>query len=218
MADGVLDFERSGPREGAGRDGSPVAVLLHGRGSHKGDLQILHGRLGKDVALVTPQAPHPGTQWGYGPGWAWYRYVEEDRVQKDTLDASLEALHAFLDELPEVVGYEPGAIFLGGFSQGGTTSVSYAIRHPGALTGVLVFSGFLPADGIVAATDVGETPVFWGHGTRDPNIPHRLAVRGRERLGDAGATVEARDYEIGHWIAPDEVEDAAAWIRQVRGG
>lgn len=212
MAEPALDFERSGPAEGGG-DGSPVAVLLHGRGSHMGDLQVLHGRLGDDVTLVTPQAPHPGAAWGYGRGWAWYRYVDEDRLEGETLDASLDALDDFLRRLPELVGFEPGPLFLGGFSQGGTTSVSYGIRHPGELAGILVFSGFLPAEEIVAASDLGGTPVFWGHGTRDGNIPHGLATRGRDRLADAGATVEARDYPIGHWIAPDEVDDAAAWMR-----
>jgi len=218
MADAALDFELSGPPEGGARDGSPVAVLLHGRGSHMGDLQVLHGRLGDDVTLVTPQAPHAGSAWGYGPGWAWYRYVEEDRLERKTLDRSIEALHDFRGRLPEVVGFEPGPVFLGGFSQGGTTSLTYGIRHPGELAGVLVFSGFLPAEGIVTATDLGGTPVFWGHGTRDPSISHRLAVRGRERLRDAGAAVEARDYAIGHWIAPEEVEDAEAWIGDVRAG
>ena len=62
-------------------DGGTVVVLLHGRGSHKGDLQALRPVLPDDWALVTPQAPYPGAEWGYGPGWAWYRYLGQDHAE-----------------------------------------------------------------------------------------------------------------------------------------
>lgn len=196
-------------------DGDTTVVLLHGRGSHKGDLQALRPVLPADWALVTPQAPYPGAEWGYGPGWAWYRYVAEDRLVEETLEASLEKLDGFLDGLPGVLGFEPGDVVLGGFSQGGTSSLAYALTRPGSVKAALNFSGFL-----ATAVDVPEgddaaaaTPVFWGHGRSDPNIPHALAVRGRNRLKEAGVPLVAMDYPIGHWMLPDEVHDAVAMIR-----
>lgn len=209
-AAGELDFEHHVPA-GAG-DGAPVAVLLHGRGSHMGDLQSVRDGLPEGTVVVTPQAPHPGRSWGYGPGWAWYRYVAGDRLVAGTLETSLDRLHALLDRLDEILPLRPGPLFLGGFSQGGTTGLAYALRDPARLAGVLSFSGFLPADGIVDLDRAGELDVFWGHGVRDPNIPHALAERGRARLEAAGADVEARDYEIGHWIDPGELADAARWM------
>src|SRR5690606_14569294 len=62
---------------------------------------------------------------------------------------------------------------------------------------------------------VAKTRIFWGHGTRDPNIPWSMAERGRAALRAAGADLEARDYPIGHWIDPVELEHARAWIEQV---
>jgi len=32
------------------------------------------------------------------------------------------------------------------------------------------------------------------------------------RLEEAGAVLVARDYEIGHWIAPEEIEDAMRFV------
>ncbi|MDX1495860.1 MAG: hypothetical protein R3253_17445, partial [Longimicrobiales bacterium] len=96
-----LEYDLARP-DGAS-DGATVAVLLHGRGSHKGDLQALGPVLPSDWALVTPQAPYPGAEWGYGPGWAWYRYVQEDQVVAETLESSLLKIDAFLDALPDVV-------------------------------------------------------------------------------------------------------------------
>ena len=201
-------------------DGDTVVVLLHGRGSHKGDLQALRPGLPDDWSLVTPQAPYPGAEWGYGPGWAWYRYVAEDRVVEETLQASLEKLEAFLEGLPDVVGFEPGDVVLGGFSQGGTSSLAFSLTRPGRVKAALNFSGFLAAsvelpEGEAAAS---ATPVFWGHGRQDPAIPHQLAVRGRDRLKAAGVPMVAMDYPIGHWILPEEVHDAVAMIRGLEEG
>lgn len=200
-------------------DGAPVAVLLHGRGSHRGDLQGLRDGLPAGTILVTPEAPHPGAPWGYGPGWAWYRYAGEDRVDPETLAQSLQALDGFLDALPTLLPVAPGPVFLGGFSQGGTTSLAWALTRPGKVAGVLNFSGFLVDDPSVPVTAQGasETPIFWGHGFADPNIPFPLAERGRGRLQAVGATLEARDYRIGHWIEPGELDDARVWMERILG-
>lgn len=208
----MLGFDVSGPKNAEGA--STVLVLLHGRGSHRGDLQALRPTLPHAWTLVTPQAPHPGHPWGYGPGWAWYRYLGEDRVQDDTLRQSLDALEAFLAELPALVGFEPGRVVLGGFSQGGTTTLAYALTHPGAVAAVLNFSGFVARAPVVDAAKPSptSTPVFWGHGTRDANIPWTLASKGRERLTEAGVHLAAHDYDIGHWIVPEEVAEAVDFV------
>jgi phospholipase/carboxylesterase len=208
----MLAFDRWLPP--SARDGLPVLILLHGRGSHRGDLQALRPHLPPGWALVTPEAPHPGLPWGYGPGWAWYRYIEEDRVDTPTLEQSLGALSAFVQDLPTHLGVRPGPIALGGFSQGGTISLAWALRHGGDVP-VLNFSGFL-IDSPVVPTDaatVKDRRVFWGHGRHDPAIPFALAEKGRKRLRAGGALLDARDYEIGHWIAPEEITDAMAFLR-----
>lgn len=208
----MLEFDVSGPPRPA--DGATVLVLLHGRGSHRGDLQALRPRIPDAWVLVTPQAPHPGQPWGYGPGWAWYRWLEEDRLVGETLGETLMALDAFLAELPGLLHLTPARVVLGGFSQGGTTSLAYALTHPGAVAAALNLSGFLVDGPDVGAPQLAAatTPVFWGHGTRDPNIPWALAQKGRARLSSAGVPLVARDYGIGHWIVPEEVADALSFV------
>jgi phospholipase/carboxylesterase len=208
----ILEFDVS-PASGA-IDSTTVVVLLHGRGSDKHDLQGLRPQLPADWTLVTPRAPFPGEPWGYGKGYAWYRYIDEDRVEADTLMASLSLLDEFLAALPRVTGVTPRRIVLGGFSQGGTTSLSYAVTRPGAVAAVLNFSGFLPAAIQVDETGANppSTPIFWGHGLGDPAIPIGLAERGRNRLRRAKAQLLTRDFSIGHWIVPEEVEAAVAMV------
>jgi phospholipase/carboxylesterase len=197
------------------REGAPVLVLLHGRGSHEEDLLGLRPHLPEEWMLVTPRAPFPGAPWGYGPGWAWYRFLGRDRPEPESFEASQAELDAFLLGLPDLLPVRPGPVVLGGFSQGGTMSLAKALRDPGSAPPVLNFSGFL-ADhpGVRVGEEARGLKVFWGHGTQDPNIPFALAVEGRGRLEAAGAELEARDYPIGHWIAPEELRDAVDWVRR----
>ena len=210
----TLDFERSGPVDAAA--GATVAVLLHGRGSDMHDLQGLRSLLPESWVLVTPQAPFPGADWGYGPGSAWYRYREEDHVYEDTLQESLAKLDAFLAGLPGLVGFEPGRLVIGGFSQGGTVSLAYALSRPGSVAAALNFSGFLASSVDLDETGASppRTPLFWGHGVADPAIPIALAQKGRNRLRRAGAMLLVRDYRVGHWIVEQEVWDAIAMVEE----
>ena len=213
-----LEFELVA--HGTPASGAPVVVLLHGRGADRHDLAGLVRVLPEGSVLATPQAPHPGAPWGYGGGWAWYRYVADDRLVADTLLDSLARLHRFVESLPGRVdaqfGIEPGPVTLGGFSQGGTTSLAYALTHPGQVQGVTVFSGFLvdaPDAVIVQGSALDETPVFWGHGIDDLAIPFALGERGRTRLRAEGVDLTTHDYPMGHAISPTELTDWMNWMK-----
>jgi phospholipase/carboxylesterase len=208
-----LQFEIDLPPDAA--DGAPLIVLLHGRGSDMHDLLGLRRGLPAEAILVAPQAPFPGAQWGYGGGWAWYRYIGDDRPEPESFEASQSQLEAFLAELPERLPVQPGPLVLGGFSQGGTMSLACALRRPGEIPAVLNFSGFLARHPSVTVTEesVRGTRIFWGHGTGDPAIPWEMAERGRAALRAVSADLTAKDYPIGHWIEPAELADAGSWLR-----
>lgn len=214
----MLAFEHVIP-EGA-RDGAPLVVLLHGRGSDRFDLLGLAPHLAPDAVVVTPEAPHSGLSWGYGPGWAWYRYLGGTTPEPESFEASQRALAAFLSELPSRLPVNTGPLVLGGFSQGGTMSLAYAVRTPGAAPRVLNLSGFVadhPTVRVTAETVAG-TRFFWGHGTMDPQIPITVADEGRALLRAAGADLEARDYPMGHSIGPEEARDIRRWIADAVAG
>lgn len=196
------------------KDGAPLVVLLHGRGSDRHDLARLHPLLPSGTLLVTPEAPFPAAPWGYGPGAAWYRLVSEGVPDEQTLDESLDALAEFLHELPALLPTAPGITILGGFSQGGTTSIAYALVNPGKVAGVINLSGFVPRHPRVRAEPdgVAGTRFFWGHGTSDTAIPIALARQGRAALTAAGADLTAHDYDMGHGISPTELSDLSAWL------
>ncbi len=211
----MLHYESRVPEEV--REGAPLVVLLHGRGSDERDLLSLAPRLPAGAMVVAPRAPFPGAPWGYGPGWAWYRYIGEDRPEPESFAEAQGELAELVRALPALLPVRPGEVVVGGFSQGATMSLGLTLREPGIVSRVLCFSGFLPSHPTVRATpeSVAGTRFFWGHGTRDGNIPFAMAEQGRAALRAAGAALETRDYPIGHWIAP---EAGAAAVVGLGGG
>jgi phospholipase/carboxylesterase len=214
VAGGVLDHEVYVPAGAS--EGVPVVILLHGRGAERTDLFTLRRHMPSGWAVLAPDAPFPGAPWGYGPGYAWYQFMGRNRPEPASFQESLKALDRFMDALPELIGRAPGPVALGGFSQGGTMSVGYALSRPGRIPHVLNFSGFVADHPAVNATaeTVRGTRFFWGHGRSDPAIPFELAIEGRRLLEEVGADVESRDYAIGHWIDPTELSDAVAWLER----
>ncbi len=210
----MLEYDLDAPEEA--EDGWPLIVLLHGRGSDRRDLMGLRPGLPGRSLVVAADAPFPAAPWGYGPGFAWYRYIGDDRPDPETFLASQEKLGAFLVAIPERLPVRPGPIVLGGFSQGGTMSLGYALRRPDHPALVLNFSGFVPSvPGVDPRGDAArDLRIFWGHGLHDPAIPHTLALRGRSALEEGGARLEARDYRMGHGILPEELSDAREWMEK----
>jgi phospholipase/carboxylesterase len=195
-------------------DGAPLIILLHGRGSDEHDLMGLAPHLPQDAIIISPRAPFPGAPWGYGPGWAWYRFLSGTTPEPESFAEGQEQLATFLAHIPSLLPVKPGPLVLAGFSQGGTSALAHALRHPGAIPLVVNLSGFLATHPTVSATPetVAGSAIFWGHGTQDPAIAFAHAVAGRAALTAAGADLTARDYPAGHTITPTELGDLTAWL------
>ena len=208
----MLTYELQLPAAPA--DGAPLIVLLHGRGSNRHDLAGLRPHLPREAILVTPEAPFPAAPWGYGPGSAWYRLVSDGVPDEASMTASLEQLAEFLEALPGALPVAPGPLALGGFSQGGTMSMAFALTRSGSVPRIVNLSGFVPRHPAVTVSPatVAGTRFFWGHGTSDAAVPFDLATEGRAALEAAGADLASFDYPMGHGVSPAELRDLRAWL------
>ena len=198
-----------------GSDDGPILVLLHGRGSDERDLLPLGRQLSPTATVVAPRAPFPGAPWGYGPGWAWYRFIADTTPEPTSFEAGQEQLAQFLRDLPATLGRAGAPLIVGGFSQGGTSSLAWALRHPGSAQAVLLFSGFIASHPSVRvnAESVEGQPIWWGHGTADAAIPFTHAVAGWRALEEAGATLESHRFEgMGHTISRAALDRAAEFV------
>jgi phospholipase/carboxylesterase len=190
-------------RERAGR---PLLVLMHGYGSHEGDLFGLSPQLPLGPVVASVRAPTPE-----GGGFAWFPYGGQGDAgaRMAAADAAAVAVLEWLDTL------EYTSVGLLGFSQGGAMALQL-LRHAPERFGYAVnLSGFaltgeLPGDEALLAN---RPPVFWGRGTADTVIGDALITRTSEWL-PSHSTLTERIYEdLAHSISQPELADVSAFIR-----
>jgi phospholipase/carboxylesterase len=201
-------------------DAEGLLVLHHGRGTDERDLIGLADFLDPErrLLVVTPRAPLtlPGS-----PGHHWYLVPRVGYPDRQSFEASREALAELHDRLWEESGVGPERTVLGGFSMGAVMSYAMGLgaERP-AVAGILAFSGFVPTvEGWEPSmADRQGTRTFVSHGQRDPVIGVEFAERARELLEAGGLDVTYRTSELGHQIDPAHLRDAAAWLGEVIPG
>jgi phospholipase/carboxylesterase len=190
-------------RERAGR---PHLVLLHGYGSHEGDLFQLSPYLPLDLVIAAPRAPlpHPG-----GAGYAWFPL--NDEAEGIGVDGAADALAEWLAD----IGGRASWLGVLGFSQGGILALQALRRHPDAADAlVMLASARHPhPDANDDAFASRGLPVFSGRGTADPVIPAWRFADTADWLPERTRLTE-RIYEgLGHAVSEAEIDDVNAFLR-----
>jgi phospholipase/carboxylesterase len=195
-------------------------VLHHGRGTDERDLLGLADGLdpGRRLHVVAPRAPLVLEE---SPGYHWYLVPRVGYPDRDTFQATREALAELHDDLWEKTGVDPSGTVLGGFSMGTVMSYAMALsadRPP--VAGILAFSGFVPVveDWQPYFDDRQGTRAFIAHGRHDPIMEIGFAQRARQLLEQGGLDVEYHESDIGHQIDPAHLSAASGWLNATHGG
>ena len=193
----------------------PLVVLLHGYGSHMGDLAGLCQAIdGRKYLYALPNAPIP---LQIGPGTVGYAWA--DPPESGSVEAAVERLEAFFESVVDRYAVEPGRAVLGGFSQGGMVTYQWGLPNPDLFLGLVVLSSKVLDRGILMErlpVDRAQS-VFVAHGTTDSMISVQDARESREFLKTQGYTPEYREYEMGHEINQDVLADVVPWIHRILG-
>lgn len=189
-------------RERAGR---PLLVLLHGYGSHEGDLFSLAPALPLSPVIAALRAPMTA-----GPGNAWFP-LSFETLQEDLEPNADAAADAVLDWLDTTQATSIGLL---GFSQGGATALQLLRLAPERFAYVVMLSGFVvseehPGD---AALEHHKPPVFWGRGTLDQVIPQHAIDRTARWLSTHTTHTEHIYEDVAHGISNAELKDLSAFI------
>jgi len=191
-------------RERAGR---PLLVLLHGYGSHEGDLFAMSPGLPLEPVIASVRAPIAESG-----GWAWFSRIDSPpgNPPAERVDDAASAVISWLDTL------EYSSVSLLGFSQGAAMALQLIRHAPARFAATVSLSGFVvagehPGDAELARV---RPPVFWGRGTDDPVIPNEAVDRTARWLPEhADATI--RIYEgLGHSISTPELGDLVSFLRE----
>ncbi len=187
-------------RERAGR---PLLVLLHGYGSHEGDLFGLSPQLPLQPVIASVRAPLRA-----GAGYAWFPFSGEEAPVPGIADDTARALLEWLDTTTST------SIGLLGFSQGGAMALQLLRHAPTRFAYAVMLAGFAIDEGRVDADlAAASPPVFWGRGTADHVIPVALIAH-TQRWLPSHSTLTERIYEdLAHGVSAAELGDVSAFIR-----
>jgi phospholipase/carboxylesterase len=195
----------------------PLLIMMHGYGSHEGDLFSLVQYVPEKFVVAALRAPLTA-----GQGFAWFN-LEFDPINNtlkrdvNEVNEATASLLAWLDELEQEVG-GLGSISLLGFSQGGVM-MSQLLRHaPERFDAGVLLSGFVVEDTTPGAVERDQAlaeispPVFWGRDTQDPVISQDLVDLTRRWLpAHTDLTTKLYAY-MGHGITMEEVEDVRDFL------
>lgn len=195
------------PAERAGR---PVLVLLHGYGSHEGDLFGLVPYLPPEFVFAAVRAPlSPPFP---APGWSWFPIEGLHARDGAAATAAARRFLAWVDETVDA----SASVGLLGFSQGGVIALQSLRLQPERFSFVVNLAGFV-ADGELptdAALAERRPPVFWGRGSRDEVIPAARVARTVEwlpRFVDLSGRVYAG---LTHSVSQDELDDVRLFLEK----
>ncbi len=201
-----------------------AVIWLHGLGADGHDFEPIVPQLVQPewpaLRFVFPHAPvRPITLNGGLPMRGWYDIAGFDLAQKQDergIRASIGEVEALIAREAER-GVSAANIALTGFSQGGAIALAAGLRHAQPLAAIVALSTYLP----IAETTAGErndanaaTPIFMGHGSFDPVVPHHLGERSRDQLRAWNYAVEWHSYPMAHQVCPQEISDLADFLGQ----
>ncbi|MEL6448378.1 MAG: thioredoxin domain-containing protein [Pseudomonadota bacterium] len=212
--DVVVRVLREAPEDA---DRPALIIGLHGYGADERQMASL--------VNVAPSVPHAyvairGFETVGARGYGWFPVAngpagvtyDADAVAKaaDRVLEAAEAMSAWL-------GTDPDRVYLVGFSQGATVSLSAALLRPSGAAGFVGFAGTLPA---FDQTDLRSTaaPVLIGHGSRDPAVRPEDTDLTVARLVGAGRRVELSVYPVPHVVSAAGRRDISRWIDERERG
>ena len=198
----------------------PAVLWLHGLGDTGAGWQgAFQGVDLQGVAFHHPTAPRAPVTINGGmlsTSWMDLKTFPVDLSEPDAgedFDATIKSVHAMLQDI-EAGGTKSEQIVIGGFSQGGATSIAAGLAYPRQLAGIVSISGWAAYRSDFASR-VHEAnravPMLFTCGTGDPVVDHSLCERSGELVKEAiGDAVTVMDVQRS-MHQPNQAEMAAVF-------
>lgn len=199
----------------AGNGPFPTVVMLHGRYGSEDVMWVFGRTLPKNWLVVSPRA-----HLADGDGFSWILQKEGQWPALADFGEAAEVISRFVEALPDLYQADPARIYLMGFSQGAAASFATAVSYPGMVQGIASLVGFMPINTtqLNLAAGLHDLPVFMAVGKKDPLIPYEVALACVQTLRMAGADLEAHEYDTGHKLNKQGIQDLTDWWADRKDG
>ena len=170
---------------------APLVVLLHGRGSHEGEILGLADHLPAGPAYSAVRAP-----------------------VAESLRQEMDWFRSWLDD----VASEGRPVFLIGFSGGAAFAGGLLLDDPSRFAGAAILYGTLPFGAGVPTTPgrLAGIPVFVAQGEEDIVIPRPLLdATWRYLREESGARTIAVRQPGGHGLTAEAVHHLSSWLGEM---
>jgi len=190
---------------------APALILLHGRGTNEDDLLGLAEYLDERLFIISARAPFP---FAHGGGYVWYDIEEVGVPEPKMFAESYRKIAQLGDDCKAGYPIDPSKIFFSGFSMGAVMAYTIALTRPESVAGVVANSGYVPESTELKFewSQLKGKPFFVSHGKYDPVIPVSFGQRAKELLDRAGASLTYREYDMGHQISEESLNDMMQWL------
>jgi phospholipase/carboxylesterase len=189
LRDGVV-YVPSGYRNGVA---VPLLVWLHGAGG-QGNVSDTLAALANEFRIIVLAPDSREWTWGsllgnWGPDLDFLQLALKQTVGRYSIDRE--------------------RVWLGGFSDGGSFSLSMGISY-----GDMFRKVFAGAPGVMQPIDVnGKPPIFLVHGRQDQTMPiDETSRKFLPRLKALGYEVTYREHDGRHTLPPELLREAIEWF------
>ena len=204
-----LKFISSVPDNYSKKNEYGIVIMMHGYGASMHDLvSIAQAINDKDYIYIFPNAPIEMNVGFYQKGYAWFPIETADYIE------SSELLEETIEQI--IKSYKYNKIYIGGFSQGGMMALHAGLFSNRDYSGTIILSSKIIDD---KSTKIGinnpdNTKIFISHGRFDSIIDIEEGRRIKQTLQKQGFDLFYKEYDIGHEISTDVIEDLSNWLEK----
>ena len=195
--DNVRDGSVYVPKDYKASVPAPLLVWLHGAGG-QGNISPNLAALADEFGVIVLAPDSREWTWGailgrWGPDLDFLQLAMKQTVSRHAVDRE--------------------RLWLGGFSDGGSFSLSLGISY-----GDIFRKVFAGAPGVMQPIEAnGKPPIFLAHGRQDQTMPiDETSRKFLPRLKALNYDVTYREYEGRHTLPPEVLREAFEWFTRTR--
>ena len=188
---------------------APVFLLVHGRAGTVDVMWMFRRSLPEDATVISVQAPIADSGdigFGVQHGFSWWQVEPLENITRATIQAGVDTLHTFINEVLAEYNLQGQKINALGFSQGAAALSCLIQQVPQLFQKVAMLAGFVVTNmkgnnSTASVPSDNKVEVLIAHGTKDTVVPLSRAQQGKQYLEqDLGLSVTLVTDDVGHKV------------------